>query len=89
MYSNPVLDDLINKALWELDPDKQTEIIKQATKVLLYDAVAIPLHYDRGRIYWWPWVKNYFGGMEASAWAPAYLMAYAWVDQGLKSDMGY
>ena len=90
VYSNPELDELINKALWELDPDKQTEIIKEATKVLLYDAVSIPLSYDRGRIYWWPWVKNYYGELKmADDCGQSQILNYMWLDLELKKEMGY
>jgi hypothetical protein len=38
---------------------------------------------------WWPWVKNFYGGMEASAWNPDGFLAYAWIDQDLKDEMGF
>jgi peptide/nickel transport system substrate-binding protein len=90
VYSNPELDELINDALWELDPKKQTEIIKDATVVLLRDAVAVPLSYDRGRIYWWPWVKNYYGELKlADDCGQSQILNYMWIDQNLKAEMGY
>jgi hypothetical protein len=68
---------------------ERNAIIKEMAVIALGDVPYIPIAVEKFVATWWPWVKNYFGGMEASAWAPAYLMAYAWVDQGLKSDMGY
>ncbi|MBN1687013.1 MAG: ABC transporter substrate-binding protein [Spirochaetales bacterium] len=90
VYSNPKLDKLIADALWELDPGKQDQIIKEAAKVLLYDAVSIPLHFDRGKIYWWPWVKNYYGELKlADDCGQSQIFNYVWLDRDMKKKMGY
>jgi len=89
-YSNPALDKVINAALDELDPVKQTELIKQASTMVLADAQVIPLYYNRANQYWWPWVKNFDG--EASIQDDncfAQLTYYMWLDQGLKAQMGF
>ncbi len=90
VYSNPALDKVIGDALWELDPAKQDEIIKQAAQIVIRDAVSIPLHFDRGTIYWWPWVKNYYGVLKlADDCGQSQIMNYMWLDESLKSKMGY
>lgn len=38
---------------------------------------------------WWPWVKNYYGEVEAGFNTYNPMFSTLWIDQGLKSDMGY
>jgi len=62
----------------------------EATILLLRDAFAIPFHFDRGVVYWWPWIKNYYGEVRLQddcCWSQ--IMNYLWVDQDLKEEMGY
>jgi peptide/nickel transport system substrate-binding protein len=89
-YSNPEVDEVIQAALFELDPDKQLELVKQANKMVIADAQVIPLYYERGAQFYWPWVKNYFG--EASIQDDncfAQIVYHMWIDQDLKKEMGF
>ena len=89
-YSNPELDELIEDALFELDPDKQLELVKKANIMVIDDAQVIPLYYDRGVQFYWPWVKNYFG--EASIQDDncfAQIVYHMWIDEDLKKEMGF
>jgi peptide/nickel transport system substrate-binding protein len=90
VYSNPDVDELIQDMLWELDPIKQNEIIKDAAEGIIRDAVAIPLNYDRGKIYWWPWVKNFYGELKlADDCGQSQIFNYIWLDQNLKKELGF
>ena len=37
----------------------------------------------------WPWVKNWYGETEESAWGTAHINARIWIDQELKNSLGY
>ena len=37
----------------------------------------------------WPWVKNWYGETEESAWGTAHINARIWIDQELKKSLGY
>jgi len=39
--------------------------------------------------YWWPWIKNYYGERSIGDGELATILAYAWIDQDLKAEMGY
>jgi peptide/nickel transport system substrate-binding protein len=89
-YSNPEVDKVIDAALFELDLEKQKELVKEANKMVIADAQVIPLYYDRGNSFYWPWVKNYFG--EASIQDDncfAQIVYHMWIDQDLKKEMGF
>ena len=53
-----------------------------------YDAARIHLYTTISKIYWGPWLKNYYGERGAqddnSGFAP--IIAYAWIDQDLKKS---
>jgi len=91
MYSNPTLDELIDKIRVEFDGDAQRRLIKEAALIWYHDAPQIILHPNPGRIYWWPWLKNYYGEYslhdDVSGLAP--LVYFMWIDEDLKAEMGY
>lgn len=37
----------------------------------------------------WPWVQNWYGETEESAWGTAHINARVWIDQELKKSLGY
>ena len=89
-YSNPEFDKLIAAAQQEADAAEQTRLIKEASLIALRDAYGIPLHLDPGRIYAWPWIKNYYGELSLQDDCGfSALVKYMWIDQDLKAKMGY
>jgi len=89
-YSNPELDALIVAAAQETDAAEQTSLFKEASLILLGDAVNLGLHFDPGRMYWWPWVNNFYGELttqDDASWCS--LAKFIWIDQALKAEMGY
>ena len=89
-YSNPELDKLCEQMERELDVDKQDQQIKEAGDILMRDVPSIPVSITPQRIYWWPWIKNYYGSYTIQDDCNfAELIPYMWVDEGMKKDMGY
>ena len=89
-WSDPKYDAMIADMLTELDPEKRTQIAKEAGVYLLNEAIAIPQAVKVQGRFWWPWVKNYYGESYLSSvntWlGPA---KWSWIDQDLKKEMGY
>ncbi|MGY0400305.1 MAG: ABC transporter substrate-binding protein, partial [Ostreibacterium sp.] len=46
LYSNPKLDNLVNQANIELDPEKRSVILKEVSKIEYDDVAFIPLHWQ-------------------------------------------
>ncbi len=90
VYSNPELDALAELMEKELDSAEQDRQIKKAGDIVMRDTPAIPVTIVPQRIYWWPWVKNYFGSSTIQDDANfAEQVPYFWIDQDLKASMGH
>ncbi|MBA7711571.1 hypothetical protein ES703_120537 [subsurface metagenome] len=89
-YSNPVLDALIDEMGLELDVAEQSLLIKEGSLILMHDVASIPASLYPQRIYWWPWLKNYYGErtIQDDCCFSA-ILPYIWIDQDLKAEMGY
>jgi len=89
VYSNPEVDELIARIAVEMDVAEQTRLLKEVSLVYMRDVPRIPLHLSSERIYWWPWLKNYYGEYSLCDGQHASLLPYMWIDQDLKTEMGY
>ncbi|MBA7520147.1 Heme-binding protein A [subsurface metagenome] len=88
VYSSPELDALIAKIELELDVDEQTLLIKEASLLLMRDVASIPCSLSPIRIYWWPWLKNYYGEYTIQDdCCFAAILPYIWIDQDLKEAL--
>ena len=88
MYDNPYLTELYYKAEDETDPVKQATMLEELSLIVLDDVLVIPVAVPFSKIYWWPWVKNYYGeadqgGRITPPWDSM------WLDQNLKAEMGF
>ena len=90
MYSNPVMEELNRKASLEMDIDERNSLFSEGLDITMREVACIPLASAPGRVYWWPWAKNYYGevtvgddGMFSG------LAQFMWIDQDLKTEMGY
>ncbi|MBN1685684.1 MAG: ABC transporter substrate-binding protein [Spirochaetales bacterium] len=88
-YSNPKVDELLDKAAASLDPVEVANLCKQAGEIIDREVECIPLYGEVWRHYWWPWLQNYYGELTIGDEGPGQLMAYTWVDQDLKKSMGF
>jgi peptide/nickel transport system substrate-binding protein len=70
------------------DYAEQARISRELLGKVLSEAWAIPFPQKPSYVFWWPWVNNFNGAMNAGAFTgPAY--QYTWIDQGLKKSMGH
>jgi peptide/nickel transport system substrate-binding protein len=88
-YSSPEFDKVTNELLQEFDLDRQNELIRQASLIIMRDANCIPLAVKAYRVYWWDYVKNYFGEFSISDGNVTEMMSWIWLDQGRKKELGF
>ena len=65
------------------------KILKEITPFLLEDpwGVWLPMPYTYD--VWWPWLKDYEGQWNFGDWNPNCYSRYVWIDQALKTQIGY
>ncbi len=88
-WSDPEFDEVIAALEKENDPDKQNELVKEASLIMMREAPYLPLAPAATRVYWWKWVNNYHGEFSLSDGALHQIMPYMWIDQGLKKSLGF
>ena len=70
-----------------VDDVERGEMLEWLFVHALDSAVDIPITMPVDRVFWWPWVKNYWGEVNQNVIrSPVEL---AWVDEALKKEMGY
>jgi len=89
MWSNERFDELCALMAVETDTTKLNSYIKEAGLIMLEEVPYIPYTARPEGHYWWPWIKNYYGECNIGDWEIANVLAYAWIDQDMKADMGY
>ncbi len=90
MWENERYDELMALLVQEIEESERNIIIKEAAAIFR-DAVSfIPTSVDGGgRTVWWPWLKNYYGEINAGDQDFFTIIAHCWVDQDLKISMSY
>ncbi|MBA7567169.1 Heme-binding protein A [subsurface metagenome] len=76
-------------ALSKTDIAEQNAILKKLNVIGLDSAAYIPIGSPSSLRYWWPWVKNYYGEKDCGCFYFGPLIATIWLDQDLKTEMGY
>jgi len=88
-YSDPQLNEEVRLLHLERDEGKRIKILRRLTRRVLDDAPYIWLPTAYIHTAWWPWVKNYGGELRAGAVRPGPVYARIWVDEELKSELGF
>ena len=88
-FSNPEFDAIVTKIEKEPVEAKQMPLIKEASIVMMREAPYLPLAQGVGKIYWWDYVKNYYGEYSLSDGTPHEMIPYWWIDQSQKKSMGF
>jgi len=89
MWSNEHFDELIIGAQKEQDSAKRMRLLKEAAIIMLNEVNIIPTDPTPKAHYWWPWIKNYYGERAVADKDIAHILAYAWIDEDLKAEMGH
>ena len=67
----------------------QTPLMREVSLMFLDDHPYITLPEPRVRLYWWPWLKNFYGEVDAGYFSDAIVGSRVWLDLDLKAEMGY
>jgi len=89
LWSNARFDEVLAQMLAEPDEAKRAPMIKELNTIKVTDAILIPTTSIPEGIYWWPWLRNYYGETNVQDIGLQALMAYVWIDEDLKTEMGY
>jgi peptide/nickel transport system substrate-binding protein len=88
-YTNPRVEELSDQIERELNENARNQMIKEAGLAMFMDVRVIPLYLPPKANYWWPWLKNYHGEVSLQDGHPGTLFQYLWIDQNLKTEMGF
>jgi len=88
-WSNAHYDELIHQAFATTNADEALRLCKEAAPILLNEAPYIPYCVNATGCFYWPWIKNYYGETNFQDMDIAGIVARAWLDQDLKTKMGY
>jgi len=86
---DPILDKALVSAMSEVDYDTFITKAKALNLYVLEQAPTIGFCSPIGFHCWWPWLKNYWGEVDAGHLSPIAMIDRLWVDQDLKEEMGY
>jgi peptide/nickel transport system substrate-binding protein len=87
--SIPALDEMVARILQESDFAERDRLCKEAGLIALRQIPGIPLVPSLQGVFWWPWLKNYYGERYVQDQDYINTIAHAWLDQDLKKEMGY
>jgi peptide/nickel transport system substrate-binding protein len=88
-YNNPTYNEMYLAAEAEMDQDKQNDMVRELSIMLLDDAPYLPLGSPYQISMTWPWVQNYYGEVETGFINYEPMINRIWIDQVMKKDMGY
>jgi peptide/nickel transport system substrate-binding protein len=82
--------DTLDKASATVDPVKRNAMLKELGVYYLRTLSRLPVGNAYYLNVWWPWVKNYYGEIDAGV-GPNTMPMYSslWIDQDLKKEMGF
>jgi peptide/nickel transport system substrate-binding protein len=87
-YINPELWDKFREAQ-SMTKAEQTPLMREVSLMFLNDMPYITLPEPAVTIYWWPWLKNYYGEIDAGYFSDAIVGSRVWLDLSLKKELGY
>ncbi len=90
MVDDPFINEKLVpiRAAMLTDQRQAMRMYRELTKYVVEQAYVIPAVTPGYRTLWWPWIKNYSGELNVGYDDPIF-PAFLWVDQDLKSSMGY
>ena len=75
-------------AMATVDPVQRTALIKDLNLAIMNDVGKLPLANPNTINCYWPWLKNYYGEVEASYYNQMPMVKQMWIDQNLKKSLG-
>jgi len=88
-FSDEYVDAELAKIKQEMDTVVRDSLCKELAVYVLEQVPAVPIAPVPDAVYWWPWVKNYYGETYIQDRGFILIFWYSWIDQQLKTEMGY
>jgi len=88
-WTDPHIIELITTACRTIDEDEANAMFREAGLYALEKMPGLTMPGPAWDIYWWPWVKNYYGEHAAGQYVWYPMQSTLWIDQDLKKEMGY
>jgi peptide/nickel transport system substrate-binding protein len=84
------VDAEMKKIMGEIDDGKRNAMLKDLGVYVLGQVYSVPMSAKLMANYWWPWIQNYYGEVSIGDVADfEMVLSMAWIDQGMKKEMGY
>ena len=83
------IDEMWPKGTQTPNYEERLAIAKELNLYVLEQAPMIGFCSPIGFHIWWPWLKNYYGELDAGHLNPVPMIARMWVDEAMKAEMGY
>jgi len=87
--NSPIIVEKYEAAISTTDEAEQARLIREISIEYLRQVPVIPLPVANNYIYYWPWLKNYYGEVQVGCYKCAPVHARIWIDRDLKKKMGY
>jgi len=83
------LIDEVQRVMQIRDPVERAAEVKRLTVYRMDTAWLLGLGTAKKMVMYWPWIKNYYGELQGYSAGLMPELAYMWIDQELKTEMGY
>lgn len=89
-YTDEEFNNMMDEMMADPDPARRDEIMKEAAVYFMGNVEEFGLVETSTLTCWWPWVKNYYGETDSGGSGNiAIIAAYSWIDEDIKSSMGF
>ncbi len=86
-YANADVDAQFKLGASTIDPAARNEIFRKLSLQILDDVPYLPIAAASRLLVYWPWLKNYYGEVEATYYQYMPMITSLWIDQAMKSKM--
>ena len=87
--SSESFEAMYKAAAQEMDPAKRTTLEQQLGLAMLDDCGMIPFAQPYTLNCYWPWMKNYYGELDAGYYNQMPMIKTMWIDKNLKTTLGH
>jgi peptide/nickel transport system substrate-binding protein len=86
-YANAQVDEQFKLGASTIDPATRNEIFRKLSLQILDDVPYLPIAAASRLLVYWPWLKNYYGEVEATYYQYMPMITSLWIDQPMKARM--
>jgi len=86
---DPYINETLTTAHQTVDEAERYAMLKDLAVYLYDEAWFLSYNFPYALTYHWPWLKNYYGEIDVDYHDRIPVMAGCWIDEDLKTEMGY